>query len=196
MSYALDSILINMPEEQTETDSPPAQEINADTYQKLKTSLEQGNYTTLECLPGEAKAMVDRLTGEFAETHTTMRVTVPEEGKDFPGVLSEFTSLAPEAARGAVRENFNATYNFSKLMEKTAQVNEKPVVAIIENLQHVTFARDDLIRVVRALFNERATSEDLRNLTFLLVADQHPSDLLQDTGGTPYNIGTNISLRD
>ena len=81
-------------------------------------------------------------------------------------------------------------------MEKTSEVNDKPVLAIIENLQYVTQGRDDLIRAVRALYNARALNSSLKKLTFLLIADQHPTSLLKDMMGTPYNIGTSISLRD
>jgi len=182
-----------MPGEQG--DSLPTPEIDAEAYQKVKRTIEQGGYTTLIGALDEAKPIVDRLMNELAQTHATMRVTVPERGKDFPGVLSEFIPLAPEAAKGAVREGFNTTFNFSMLMEKIAQVNEKPVLAIIENVQHVTYARDDLIRAIRALHEGRAREKDLEKLTFLLVADQHPSDLLEDTRLTPYNIGTNVYLQ-
>ena len=173
----------------------PIQEIDTEAFQKVKRSIEQGSYTTLIGAPDEAKPIVDRLAIELAQTHATMRLTVPEAGKDFPAVLSEFIPLAPEEARGVVSKDVGFTFNFSRLMEKTAKVSEKPVLAIIESLQHVTFARDDLIRVVRALANDRASDKDLRKLTFLLVADQHPSDLLEDSFGTPYNIGTNIYLQ-
>ena len=127
-----------------------------------------------------------------------MRVTIPKEGKDFKNVLSDFASLAHEAAKAKMNDMFGVTQNFADLLEKTSQLSEKPVLAIIENLQYVTQGRgrDNLIRVVRALYNGRANSGDLKNLTFLLVADQSPTDLLQDTMGTSYNIGTSISIRD
>jgi len=192
-----------MPGEQTNGDeraatSPPTHEISVETYQRLKSSLERGNYTSFECPPGESGEVIDKLTGELAETHTIMRVTIPKEGKDFTSVLSDIDSLAPEAARAEIDENTGVTHNFAILLEKTSQVSEKPVLAIIENLQYVSQGRgrDDLIRVVRALYNGRANSGDLKNLTFLLVADQAPTDLLEDTLGTPYNIGTSISIRD
>jgi len=192
-----------MPEEQTDrnertTASLPTHEINLETYQRLKSSLERGNYTNLECLPGESEEIIDKLTGELAETHTIMRVTIPKEGKDFKNVLSDFASLAHEAAKAKMNDMFGVTQNFADLLEKTSQLSEKPVLAIIENLQYVTQGRgrDNLIRVVRALYNGRANSGDLKNLTFLLVADQSPTDLLQDTMGTSYNIGTSISIRD
>jgi len=182
-----------MPGEQG--DSLPTPEVDVEAFQKVKKSIEQGRYTTLIGDPDEAKPIVDRLSGELAQTHTIMRIAIPEAGKDFPAVLSEFIPLAPEEARGEVEEGFGFTYNFSRLMKKTAEVSKQPVLAIVENLQHVTFARDDLIRVVRALANDRASDRELKNLTFLLVADKHPSDLIQDTRGTPYNIGTNIYLQ-
>ena len=192
-----------MPEEQTDrnertTASLPTHEINLETYQRLKSSLERGNYTNLECLPGESEEIIDKLTGELAETHTIMRVAIPKEGKDFTSVLSDFASLAHEAAKAKMNDMFGVTQNFADLLEKTSQLSEKPVLAIIENLQYVTQGRgrDNLIRVVRALYNGRANSGDLKNLTFLLVADQSPTDLLQDTMGTSYNIGTSISIRD
>ena len=192
-----------MPGEQTDRDertaaaSPPTPEIKLEPYQRLKSSLERGNYTNLECLPVEAEEIIGKLTGELVGTHTIMRVRIPKEGKDFTRVLSDFASLAPEAARAEIDENIGVAQNFADLLEKTSQVSEKPVLAIIENLQNVTRGRgrDDLIRVVRALYNGRANSRNLKNLTFLLVADQNPSSLLKSPG-TPYNIGENISLSD
>lgn len=175
-------------------DSAPAHEPNAEAYQKVKRSVEQGSYTTLIGTPDVATPIVDRLANELAQTRAIMRLTVPEAGKDYPAILSDIIRLAPEAARSVVSEDVGLSMNFSSLMEKTTELSQKPVVAIIENLQHVTFARDDLIRVVRALANERAINKELRKLTFLLVADQHPSDLLEDIHGTPYNIGTNIYI--
>ena len=146
----------------------------------------------------EAEEIIGKLTGELVGTHTIMRVRIPKEGKDFTRVLSDFASLAHEAAKAKMNDMFGVTQNFADLLEKTSQLSEKPVLAIIENLQYVTQGRgrDNLIRVVRALYNGRANSGDLKNLTFLLVADQSPTDLLQDTMGTSYNIGTSISIRD
>lgn len=182
----------SMPEAQG--DSLPTQEI-VEAYQSVKSSVEQGNYTSLICSPEEGKAIVDRLASELAQSHTTIRVTVSDKGRDFPGVLSDFESLAPEVAKGVVEEGLSTASNFYYLMEKTAQVNKKPVLTIIENLQHVTDARDDLIRTVRSLYNVRSDPKSgLRNISFLLVADQSPTALLREQG-TPYNIGTNIYLR-
>jgi len=179
-----------MPEDKA--DLPPAQEINPVTYQRVKSSVEQGNYTTLVCQPGEAKAAVDRLSSELAGTYRAMRVTIPEVGKDYRSVVSDFSSLAPDTAIGEIKDGQSTGQNFAYLLEKTSEVNDKPVLAIIENLQYVTQGRDDLIRAVRALYNARALNSSLKKLTFLLIADQHPTSLLKDMMGTPYNIGTNI----
>ena len=187
-----------MPESQG--DPLPTPEIDAEAYQSVKSSLEQGDFTNLICSPEEGKKIVDRLVGEVAESHTTMRVTVPEKGGDFPGVVSDFESIAPDEAKGRIKKNLkdyvSMTYYLDTLMEKCAQVSEKPVFVIIENVQYVTDARDDLLGMVRGSHTWRHDKEGLTNMTFLLVSDQHPTDLYQDKSTVPsFNIGTNIRLR-
>jgi len=187
-----------MPESQG--DPLPTPEIDAEAYQSVKSSVEQGDYTNLICSPEEGKKIVDKLVSELAESHTTMRVTVPEKGRDFPGVVSDFESIAPDEAKGRIKKNLKDyvtfPYYLSTLMEKCAQVSEKPLLAIIENVQYVTDARDDLLGMVRGSHTWRHDKEGLTNMTFLLVADRHPTDLYQYRGDVPsFNIGTNIRLR-
>ncbi len=55
---------------------------------------------------------------------------------------------------------------------------------------------DDFFAVIRALFNRRAQNPELERLTFVLLGVASPSDLIEDSARTPYNIGQEINLHE
>jgi hypothetical protein len=56
--------------------------------------------------------------------------------------------------------------------------------------------RDDFFTTIRAVYNARATDPLYNRLTFILLGVATPSDLIQDTRRTPFNIGHRIELHE
>ncbi|VFM95556.1 MAG: AAA-like domain-containing protein [Candidatus Kentron sp. G] len=74
-----------------------------------------------------------------------------------------------------------------------------PVVIFVDEIDVVRslpFSTDEFFAAIRELFNARAASPELNRLTFCLLGVATPSDLIQDTRITPFNIGRRIELDD
>ena len=76
---------------------------------------------------------------------------------------------------------------------------DQPVVIFIDEIdatRSLPFSADEFFAGIRELYNERAEFADLNRLTFCLLGVATPSDLIQDTRTTPFNIGHRIELDD
>ncbi len=75
----------------------------------------------------------------------------------------------------------------------------KPVIICIDEIDLVRslpFSSDEFFAAIRACFNERTATPDLQRLTFCFAGVATPSELIQDTRITPFNIGRRIDLSD
>lgn len=74
-------------------------------------------------------------------------------------------------------------------------VDEIDVVRTLHDL-NPQFSTDEFFAGIRAFYNLRTEDPELHRLTFCLLGVATPSDLIQDTRMTPFNIGKRIELRD
>lgn len=75
----------------------------------------------------------------------------------------------------------------------------KPVIICIDEIDLVRslpFSSDEFFAAIRACFNERTATPDLQRLTFCFAGVATPSELIQNTRITPFNIGRRIDLSD
>jgi tetratricopeptide (TPR) repeat protein len=73
------------------------------------------------------------------------------------------------------------------------------LVIFVDEIQYVLnlpFSTDEFFAGIRELHNRRSEDPELNRLTFCLLGVAAPSDLIADTGTTPFNIGTRIELTD
>ncbi|MEH2317053.1 AAA-like domain-containing protein, partial [Nostoc sp.] len=86
----------------------------------------------------------------------------------------------------------------SKFIEKILlkRITEKIVIFIdeIDSVLSLSFNLDDFFAVIRDCYNRRADHPEYNRLTFALIGVSTPSDLIQDKGRTPFNIGQAIDL--
>ena len=66
----------------------------------------------------------------------------------------------------------------------------------IDATRSLPFSADEFFAGIREFYNERTENPDLERLTFCLLGVATPSDLIQDTRTTPFNIGQRIDLTD
>jgi hypothetical protein len=74
-----------------------------------------------------------------------------------------------------------------------------PLVIFIDEIdatRSLPFTTDEFFAGIRELYNERSETPELNRLTFCLLGVATPSDLIQDTRTTPFNIGQRIDLTD
>jgi hypothetical protein len=74
-----------------------------------------------------------------------------------------------------------------------------PLVIFIDEIdatRSLPFSTDEFFAGIRELYNERSETPELNRLTFCLLGVATPSDLIQDTRTTPFNIGQRIDLTD
>ncbi len=74
-----------------------------------------------------------------------------------------------------------------------------PLVIFIDEIdatRSLPFSTDEFFAGIRELYNERSETRELNRLTFCLLGVATPSDLIQDTRTTPFNIGQRIDLTD
>ncbi len=76
-------------------------------------------------------------------------------------------------------------------------VSEKVVIFIdeIDSTLKIDF-RDDFFAAIRSIYNERARTEALERVSFVLLGVASPIDLIKDKNRTPFNIGQEIVLND
>jgi WD40 repeat protein len=75
--------------------------------------------------------------------------------------------------------------------------NKKLLIFIdeIDSIKSLNFSVDDFFALIRNCYNERAVNPEYRRLTFAIAGVATPSDLIQDTKRTPFNIGRAIKLQ-
>lgn len=66
----------------------------------------------------------------------------------------------------------------------------------IDAVRSLPFSADEFFAGIRECYNRRASDAAFRRLTFCLVGVATPSDLIQDTRISPFNIGRRIELHD
>ncbi|HEX5733097.1 MAG TPA: AAA-like domain-containing protein [Blastocatellia bacterium] len=66
----------------------------------------------------------------------------------------------------------------------------------IDAVRSLPFSTDEFFAGIRELYNRRSIDPDLSRLTFCLLGVATPTDLIQDTRTTPFNIGQRIELSD
>ena len=74
-----------------------------------------------------------------------------------------------------------------------------PLVVLVDEVDVVRslpFSTDEFFAAIRECHNRRAWEATMTRLTFGLFGVAAPSDLIQDTRTTPFNIGTRIELHD
>ncbi len=84
-----------------------------------------------------------------------------------------------------------------KLIESVlfTQISSKIVIFIdeIDTLLKLDF-KDDFFAFIRGCYNMRSQNPEYERLTFCLLGVATPTDLIQDKGRTPFNIGHSIEL--
>src|SRR5437763_10106524 len=66
----------------------------------------------------------------------------------------------------------------------------------IDTVRSLPFSTDEFFAAIRECHNRRTQDPEFERLTFCLLGVATPSDLIQDTRTTPFNIGTRIELTD
>jgi len=66
----------------------------------------------------------------------------------------------------------------------------------IDTVRSLPFTTDEFFAGIREFYNRRTAEPELERLTFCLLGVASPSDLIQDTRMTPFNIGHRIELHD
>ena len=66
----------------------------------------------------------------------------------------------------------------------------------IDAVHNLPFSTDEFFAGIRKFYNGRTEDEELEKLTFCLLGVATPSNLIQDTRTTPFNIGHRIELTD
>jgi ABC-type branched-subunit amino acid transport system substrate-binding protein len=77
-----------------------------------------------------------------------------------------------------------------------AEIEQKIVIFIdeIDTVLSLDFPTDDFFGFIRFCYNERANNPIYERVTFVLLGVATPSQLIQDTRRTPFNIGEAIQL--
>ncbi|HEY9674792.1 MAG TPA: AAA-like domain-containing protein [Waterburya sp.] len=87
---------------------------------------------------------------------------------------------------------------FSQFIEEVLlqSISQNLVIFVdeIDCILNLNFKIDDFFAILRNCYNKRAEHLDYRRLTFTLIGTATPSDLLQDKGRNPFNIGRSIEL--
>ncbi len=95
-------------------------------------------------------------------------------------------------------ELLSPVQRFSKFIETVLlkEITANIVIFIdeIDSILSLTFNLDDFFAVIRDCYNRRADNPEYNRLTFALIGVSTPSDLIQDKGRTPFNIGQAIDL--
>jgi WD40 repeat protein len=78
------------------------------------------------------------------------------------------------------------------------QIPGRLVIAIdeIDAVRSLPFSTDEFFAAIRDCYNRRSQDPEFARLIFCLLGVATPSDLIQDTRTTPFNIGKRIELTD
>ncbi len=82
---------------------------------------------------------------------------------------------------------------------RTDRRSGRPIVIFFDEIDAVRglpFKTDEFFAGIRECYNRRAHEPDFRRLTFCLLGVARPTDLIEDTNLTPFNIGRQIELTD
>jgi hypothetical protein len=66
----------------------------------------------------------------------------------------------------------------------------------IDSIKSLPFSTDEFFSAIRECYNRRVHEPEYGRLAFALVGSATPSDLIQDTRTSPFNIGKRIELQD
>jgi hypothetical protein len=66
----------------------------------------------------------------------------------------------------------------------------------IDAVRSLPFSTDEFFAAIRECYNRRTEEPEFARLSFCLLGVATPSDLIQDTRTTPFNIGRRIELTD
>jgi WD40 repeat protein len=101
-----------------------------------------------------------------------------------PGLMREASSVMRE---GPDSDASRGTHHASRLV---IFIDE------IDAVRSLPFSTDELFAGIRECYNRRTEDPEFVRLTFCLLGVATPSDLIQDTRTTPFNIGRRIELTD
>ena len=93
-------------------------------------------------------------------------------------------------------------YRFTHAMvDIVVAMTETPLVVFIDEIDSVasikkSFSTDEFFAAIRQCYNSRASTPEMKRLTFCLLGVSTPADLIQDPSTTPFNIGRQIELTD
>jgi WD40 repeat protein len=84
------------------------------------------------------------------------------------------------------------------LNTRTPEYPDRLVIFIdeIDAVRSLPFSTDEFFAAIRECYNRRTKEPEFHRLTFCLLGVATPSDLIQDTRTTPFNIGRRIELTD
>jgi Txe/YoeB family toxin of Txe-Axe toxin-antitoxin module len=88
---------------------------------------------------------------------------------------------------------------FSAVREVVLVQSPGPLVIFVDELDVVRslpFSTDEFFAAIRECYTRRAEDPEFNRLTFCLLGVATPTDLIQDTRITPFNIGKRIELND
>ena len=98
----------------------------------------------------------------------------------------------------AAQQNLTPHGRFSRFLALLLERITAPIVIFIDEIDTVLslagIRRDDFFALIRACHNRRADDPAYNRLTFALLGVATPSDLIQDSDRTPFNIGRSIQL--
>jgi WD40 repeat protein len=97
------------------------------------------------------------------------------------------------------KEIYSATIIFKEFLEEILlkEIKENVVIFLdeIDYLLKFDF-RDDVFALIRSCHNSRADKPQFKRLSFVLIGVATPSQLIQNTTQTPFNIATEIELKE
>ncbi|NER95808.1 MAG: hypothetical protein F6J86_18535 [Symploca sp. SIO1B1] len=80
------------------------------------------------------------------------------------------------------------------LLESVTDKNIIVFIDEIDNIRNLKFTTDDFFSLIRSCCNHRAIQSQSKRLTFVLCGVAKPSDLIQNSEQSPFNIGQGIEL--
>jgi CheY-like chemotaxis protein len=88
---------------------------------------------------------------------------------------------------------------FAALREVVLAKRSEPIVIFVDELDVVRslpFSTDEFFGAIRECYNRRSEDSAFRRLTFCLLGVGTPTDLIEDSSLTPFNLGHRIPLED
>ena len=88
---------------------------------------------------------------------------------------------------------------FGALEEIALPASDTPLVVFVDEIdatRSLPFSADEFFSAIRQLYVERAVNPALKRLAFCLLGTAAPSDLIQDTRISPFNIGRRVEVTD